>query len=140
MILSLDTNVMIDLVNGRRPSVRRHYDEAAAAGVSLVTSVLAAHEFIYGALISRRPDVHLPNAERLLYDLEIIAWTHDDGLAAARLRRTLRRLGRTIGATDALIAGQALARNWTMVSANLRDFERVEGLQVIDWTAGAEGA
>jgi tRNA(fMet)-specific endonuclease VapC len=135
MILSLDTNAMVDLVNNQKPIVRERYDEAVVSGISLVTSALAAHEFVYGALISRRPELHLANAEELLDDLEIVAWTHEDGLAAARLRRTLRREGRTIGATDALIAGQALAREWTMISANLREFERVEGLQVIDWTA-----
>jgi tRNA(fMet)-specific endonuclease VapC len=137
MILSLDTNVMVDLVNNQRPAVRQRYDEAIASGVPLVTSALAAHEFVYGAIISRRPDLHLANAEQLLRDLEIVAWNHEDGLAAARLRRTLRRQGRTIGATDALIAGQALARTWTMVSANLHEFERVESLQVIDWTSAA---
>jgi len=36
-----------------------------------------------------------------------------------------------------LIAGQALARNWTVVTANTREFNRVEGLNVIDWTVPA---
>lgn len=128
---------MVDLVNHQKPAVRSHYDEAAASGVQLVTSALAAHEFIYGAIISRRPEIHLANAEELLADLEIVAWDYEDGVAAARLRRALRRSGRTIGATDALIAGQALARNWTMVSANLHEFERVEGLRTLDWTASS---
>ncbi len=131
---------MIDLVNNQRLIVRQWYDDARTEGHQLVTSALAAHEFVYGALISRRPEVHFFNAERLLADLEIIAWTYEDGLAAARLRRALRRRGNTIGATDALIAGQAIARGWTVVSANLRDFERVEGLAVIDWTQPPESA
>lgn len=135
MILSLDTNVMVDVVNDLRPTVRERYRETVASGASMVTCALAAHEFIYGAIISRRPHVHLPNAERLLQDLEIVPWTHEDGIAAARLRRALRKTGRTVGTTDALIAGQALARGWTMVSANLHEFERIEGLQTIDWTA-----
>jgi tRNA(fMet)-specific endonuclease VapC len=138
MILSLDTNVMVDLVNDQKPTVRKNYLEAAATDVQMVTSALAAHEFVYGAIISRRPQVHLPNAEEFLKSLQIVPWTYEDGLAAARLRRALRRMGRTIGMTDALIAGQALAQGWTMVSANLREFGRVEGLQVIDWTAAAQ--
>jgi tRNA(fMet)-specific endonuclease VapC len=140
VILSLDTNVMIDLLNDRRPAVRDRYDDAVAHGWGLVTSALAAHELLYGAMISPRPAVHVPNAQRLLGELDVVAWSHQDGVAAARLRRNLRRAGRTIGATDALIAGQALAREWTMVSANLREFERVEGLTVVDWTSAPEGA
>jgi tRNA(fMet)-specific endonuclease VapC len=136
--LSLDTNVMIDLVNGQRPSVRRRYEAAVSSGERIVASALAAHEFVYGAMISHRPDLHVANAEDLLADLEIFDWSYDDGLAAARIKRTLRRAGRTIGAIDAFIAGQAIARGWTVVSANLHEFDRVEGLAVIDWTASPE--
>ena len=134
MILSLDTNVMVDLLNDQIAGVRRRYDAALAVEDRLVTCALAAHELLFGAMISPRPDVHVANAEDLLSDLEIIDWSYADGVAAARIRRALRRTGRTIGAIDVLIAGQALARGWTMVSANLREFERVEGLEVVDWT------
>jgi tRNA(fMet)-specific endonuclease VapC len=103
-----------------------------------VTSALAAQELVYGAMISHRADLHVANAEDLLADIEIFDWNYDDGLAAARIKRVLRRAGRTIGAIDALIAGQAIARGWTMVSANLREFARVEGLTVVDWTASPE--
>ena len=51
MILSLDTNVMIDIVNGRRPDIRDRYDQAGAQGDQIVTCALAAHEFIFGATI-----------------------------------------------------------------------------------------
>jgi tRNA(fMet)-specific endonuclease VapC len=140
LILSLDTNVMIDILNDRTGRVRDKYRAAQAAGDTLVTCVIAAQEFIYGAMISPRPQVHLPNSEALLDELEIAPWTLEDGYATARLRLALRKTGSTIGASDALIAGQALNRRWTMVSANLREFERVEGLSVIDWSGRAEGA
>ena len=138
MILSLDTNVMIDIVNDRSGDVRRRFKAAQEAGDRLVTCAVAAHEFVYGAIISPRPEIHLPNAEALLGELEVEPWTIDDGYATARLRFALRRAGRTVGAADALIAGQALNRGWTVVSANLRDFERMEGLSVVDWRTGPE--
>ena len=43
----------------------------------------------------------------------------------------------TIGFYDVLIAGQALARGWTVVTANVREFSKASGLKVIDWTATA---
>ncbi|MGH6958427.1 MAG: PIN domain-containing protein [Caulobacteraceae bacterium] len=137
MILSLDTNVMIDILNDREGRVRARYSAARAGGDRLVACSITAQELIYGAMISPRPRVHVPNAERLLEELEIEPWTPEDGVATARLRLALRKTGSTIGALDALIAGQALHRNWVMVSANLREFERVEGLRVIDWKADA---
>jgi tRNA(fMet)-specific endonuclease VapC len=134
VILSLDTNVMIDLVNGRRPQVRTRYDEAKQAGHTLLTSSLAVHELVYGAVISRRPQVQLRSAEELLSELDVVDWSESDATAAAQLRAEFRRRGNGIGYIDMLIAGQAIARKWTLVSANLRDFNRVNGLAVLDWT------
>jgi tRNA(fMet)-specific endonuclease VapC len=135
LILSLDTNVLVDLVNGRRPEVRARYDEALARGDQLVTCAVAAYELIYGALISQRPEVQRASAEALLVNLEIIDWSYADGLAAAQIRRGLRRRGASIGEHDLLIAGQAANRGWAVVSANLREFLRIDTLEVYDWTS-----
>jgi tRNA(fMet)-specific endonuclease VapC len=132
VILSLDTNVMIDLANGRQLTVRSRYDAARIAGHTLVTSSLAVQELLYGALISGRPEVQLQSAQELLADLEVADWGESDAMAAARLRAELRRNGQSIGYVDMLIAGQAIARGWTVVSANLRHFTRVNGLSVVD--------
>jgi tRNA(fMet)-specific endonuclease VapC len=134
LILSLDTNVMVDLINGRRPGVRVRYDEAVAQGHQLVTCAVAAHELVYGALISQRPEVHKAVVEGFLKGLEIVDWTFEDGLSAAQLKAGLRRRGASIGEHDLLIAGQALNRGWAVVSANLRHFLRVDTLDVHDWT------
>lgn len=134
MILSLDTNVMVDIVNGGRPDVRAKYDEALARGDQIVACALAAHEFLYGATISARPRVHLARAHELLADLEVIDLTGEDAVKAIPVRQELRRRGQSIGIWDLLIAGQAMNRGWTVVSANLREFARIEGLQVEDWT------
>jgi tRNA(fMet)-specific endonuclease VapC len=134
LILSLDTNVMVDLINGRRPQVRQRYDEAVARGDQIVTCAIAAYELIYGALISGRPEVQRAAAERLLKGVDIVEWSFADGIAAAQVRRGLRRRGTSIGEHDLLIAGQAINRGWAVVSANLREFLRVDTLEVFDWT------
>ena len=136
-VLSLDTNVMIDIINGRRPQVRAHYDAARGAGDQLVASALAAHELLYGAFVSARPDVQTAAAEELLDELDIVDWTFADALGAARVRAVQRRSGSPIGFADVLIAGQAVARGWKVVSHNLKHFDRVEGLAVLDWTQAA---
>jgi tRNA(fMet)-specific endonuclease VapC len=136
VILSLDANVMIDICNGRA-GVRERFDEAVNEGSEIVASPVASHELLFGCLISPRPQHHLDRAQALLADLRRVDLTHEDSLAAARIRRDLRRQGRSIGAYDLLIAGQALNRGWTMVSANLREYTRVENLRVVDWTRPA---
>ena len=50
----------------------------------------------------------------------------------------LRRLGRSIGDIDTLVAGQALARGWTVVTGNVSHFGRVEGLSLIDWGVSSD--
>jgi tRNA(fMet)-specific endonuclease VapC len=139
LILSLDANVLIDLANRRRARVRQAFDDAVAAGDSILASSFAAHELIFGAMISARPTQELAVAERLLQELSVAAFTLEDARSTAELRRRLKMAGRPIGPVDTLIAGQALGRGWTVVTANLREFGRVEGLQVIDWTAPPEG-
>ncbi len=53
--------------------------------------------------------------------------------AAGEVRATLERTGQPIGAYDTLIAGQAVRRGLTLVTANTREFERVNGLMWEDW-------
>ncbi len=134
MILSLDTNVMVDLINGRRPEVRERYDEAVARGDRLVTCAVAAYELAYGAMISQRPEIQRAAVDRLLEGIDIMDWSYADGLSAAQIRRGLRRRGAGIGEHDLLIAGQAVNRGWAVVSGNLHEFLRIDTLEVFDWT------
>jgi len=133
--LSLDSNVLIDLVNGARSDVRSRFESAIGGGAQLATCSLAAHELVYGAMISRRVTLQLQNAEDLLARLSIAPFDREDAITAARVRATLKAQGRPIGSIDSLIAGQALARGWTVVTANTAEFDRIDGLNVIDWTA-----
>jgi tRNA(fMet)-specific endonuclease VapC len=88
---------------------------------------------LFGAAISGRPELQLETANAILGRMTVAEFTLDDAEAAVRLRAALRGLGNSIGAFDTLIAGQALAHGWTVVTANLHEFRRVPGLTVIDW-------
>ncbi len=134
MILSLDSTVLIDL-NNHHPLVRARYDETFYNQASRVICVFAAHEVLFGARISARPAHQEMLIRRLFQDNRLAAWTMADAEATVEVRLSLRRQGQSIGAVDSLIAGQALARGWTVVTSNIREFGRVEGLNVIDWAA-----
>jgi tRNA(fMet)-specific endonuclease VapC len=79
------------------------------------------------------------NSERLRRflsgDLTTIQFDEQDASIAGDLRRTLEAAGTPIGAYDLLIAAQALRTGATLVTANVAEFARVQGLAWEDWTA-----
>lgn len=67
--------------------------------------------------------------------VEVVDFVEEDAVAAALIKANLAARGQMIGAYDLMIAGQALARGWTVVTGNTHEFSRVEGLKLEDWTA-----
>lgn len=134
MILSLDTNVVIELLRATTPHYRLRLDEARADGARAIISSIVLNELAFGALRSARPELHLQRIDALVSAIEVEPWTAEDALAAARVRVELEREGKGIGAFDTLIAGQAFNRGWTVVTANVWEFLRVKGLRLLDWS------
>ena len=131
----LDTNVCIALINGTASQVRARSAQAAQRGEALATSSIVAHELWYGVAKSDRV---AENANRLTAFLHravaVLDYSAKDAQAAGEIRAELERQGQRIGEYDTLIAGQAFCRNLILVTANTREFERVKGLIVEDWT------
>ena len=134
MTLALDTNVFIDLIRGRKPVIRQRRDRVILAGETLVTSLIVYHELQSGVALSRDPVAEGFNVAEVLDEVVVEPLNETDVLAAAGIRARLRPHGRPIGPYDVLIAGQALARGWTLVTSNLAEFSRVEGLDLQDWS------
>lgn len=134
MTLALDTNVFVDLIRGRKPVVRQRRDRAILAGEILVTSLIVYHELQFGVALSRDPVAEGLNVAEVLDEVVVEPLNEADVLAAAGIRARLRPHGGSIGPYDVLIAGQALARGWTLVTSNLAEFSRVEGLEIQDWS------
>lgn len=135
MNLSLDTNVFIALIRGRDPTVRKAFQAALTGGESLHASLIVLDELLYGAEVHAHPITQRESVRLVLAQVAIAPFDAGDMAAAARMRAQLRRRGTPIGAYDTLIAGQALARGWTVVTANACQFAMVGGLKLIDWTA-----
>ena len=129
----------IDVLRGRNALVRDRFQAATVAGAPMCLSVIAWHELMFGAQRSAFPDQAEQRLRTWCARLAIESLEPADVEATAQVRARLPR-GRGIGAYDLLIAGQALARGWTVVTANVREFSRVEGLNVIDWSKSASPA
>ncbi len=104
----------------------------------MMVSVVVVHELISGALGGQKPDAEMDKVNRLLGLVGVAEVSLEDALSSGQIRADLKKQGRSIGDIDTLIAGQALARGWTMVTRNVKHFGRVEGLSLIDWTVGVE--
>jgi len=132
----LDTNACIALINGTSPQLRRRLRRAVAGGRTVAVSSVVAFELWYGvAKSARRPD----NAKRLATffagPIDLIAFDDADARVASEVRAALEAAGTPIGAYDVLIAGQALRRRLTLVTADVREFARVRGLPWRDWAS-----
>lgn len=129
MRYSLDTNAVIGLMNGEPPGVRDKVQRLAPNEACMSTIVL--HELVWGAYKSERVAKNLERLGRLR--LPIVEFGDGDAHAAGQIRAELNRRGTPIGPYDLLIAGQARARGLTVVTGNLREYGRVDGLEVEDW-------
>jgi tRNA(fMet)-specific endonuclease VapC len=69
----------------------------------------------------------------LTHGVEVLPIDDEDALVAGQIRATLRAAGTPIGPYDVMIAGHALRRGATLVTANIREFERVDGLTIKNW-------
>jgi tRNA(fMet)-specific endonuclease VapC len=131
----LDTNVCIALINGSSTKVRSRFIQAVHRHAELTTSLIVAHELWYGVAKSQQV-ARNANALTVFLSREValLDYSEQDAQAAGEIRAELERQGQRIGEYDTLIAGQAFSRNLVLVTANTREFGRVKGLIVEDWT------
>lgn len=134
MKLSLDTDVAIEVMRGRKPHYRVWLEQAQTGGATLHLSSIVFHELMFGAMNSDRPEHQMERVDWLAARMEVHPWTPDDAVEAARIRADLRKSGSSVGGMDALIAGQAVNGDWTLVTGNLREFIRVPTLKLMDWS------
>ena len=88
----------------------------------------------YGASRSPKAARYHPLIDTFLSRVAAAPFDAAAALSFGRARAALAASGPPIGPLDTLIASHALALGAILVTNNLREFERVPGLQVEDWT------
>ena len=129
MIL-LDTNTLIYYLKGVEPVVSRL--QAASPREVAIPSVVA-YEIEYGTLKSGSARRRTVVAD-LLAGLRQAPFDLEAAREAARIRHELEARGLAIGPLDLLIAGTAVSLGAVLVTNNSREFSRVKGLRLADWT------
>ena len=133
----LDTNLCIRVLRDRPASLRARFN-AEADGLCISTIILT--ELLHGAGKSAKPDENRREVERFAARLAVLDFDADAAGHAAEIRTTLERRGQVIGGYDLLIAGHARSRGLVVVTGNVGEFSRVDGLRCEDWLAVATRA
>ena len=120
-----DTDVLIDFLAGREPAAERVARELASG--NLWTTVITRFEMLSGARSARETKI----IGELLDSMKIVPLDVSAADRAANIRRALERKGVGIGMADSLIAGIVLYVGGTLLTRNLRHFQRVEGLDLV---------
>lgn len=126
----LDTNLCIRVLRDRPQGLKERFN-AEADGLCISTIVLT--ELLHGAAKSDRPALNRAKVEQFVARLEVLPFGAEAAAHAADIRADLERKGTPIGGYDLLIAGHARSRGLVVVTGNLKEFSRVDGLRCEDW-------
>ena len=126
----LDTNILIQCLQGKQPLSSRFI---AAIPSEIAIPSVVAYELEYGTL-------KIGSAQRrkilsqMLEGLDEAPFDRQAAREAARIRIALERRGVVIGPLDLLIAGTAMSLGAILATNNTREFSRIKGLRIEDWT------
>lgn len=126
----LDTNIVSDLVRNPQGKVAEHIRKVGEAKVC--TSIIVASELRYGAAKKNLPRLSA-QLEAILGALEVLPFEAPADVAYGLLRARLEQAGKPISGNDLLIAAQALALGYTVITDNEKEFVRVPDLPYGNW-------
>lgn len=127
----LDTNIVSELIKNPRGALAETM-LASERDRFCCTSIIVACELRYGAAKKQSPKL-CSNVEQMLDSLQVLPLDNSVDEVYAQIRTDLEQRGLPIGHNDLLIAAHALSLGLTVVTANEREFSRVDQLNVENW-------
>jgi tRNA(fMet)-specific endonuclease VapC len=129
----LDTNICIYIIREKPIKVLkklRTFDFT-----DIVISAITHSELEYGVAKSSRRKDNQAALNKFLSSLEIIPYDDKAAAVYGQIRSHLEKKGAIVGAMDMLIGAHAQSIPVTLVTNNLKEFKRIPGLRVENWTA-----
>ena len=128
----LDTDTCSCIIKRWRPPVLMRLQAVPIGDVC--ASVITKAELLYGVRLSPRRQQDGVAVDAFLRHLAVLDLP--DGAAAhyADIRAELKLRGQLLGADDLLIAAHARSLGLVLVTNNLREFGRISGLTLENWT------
>ena len=128
----LDTNICIYIIKKNPPQVFKKFSTFTKDDVCISSITLA--ELEYGIRKSNNPTKNKLTWMLFLAEMKIFPFDEAAATEYGEIRASLERRGTPIGGNDLLIAAHARSLGLTLVTNNIREFERVYDLQVENWT------
>ena len=127
----LDTNIVIYVIKRRPPQALDIFNQHAGR---MAISAITLAELHHGVEKSSVPAANLAVVEDFCSRLEVLPYAAKAAQHYGAIRSALEKLGQPIGVNDLHIAAHARSEGLTLVTNNLREFERVPALQLENWS------
>ena len=131
MRLMLDANICIALIKQKPASILNKFNDFQVGDICISSVTLA--ELRYGVAKSQFQEKNQAALDDFILPLEIAVFDESAASYYGALRASLERKGTPIGAMDLMIGAHALSQNLTIVTNNVREFNRIPNLVVVDW-------
>ncbi len=128
----LDTNICIYYLKGQFPQLRKKLLDHNPETIGIPAIVKA--ELLYGAAKSKKSEDTLEQIKKFLLPYKIIDFTDAETPEYAAIRSELEASGNVIGPNDLFIASIVLSHKGILVTRNTKEFSRIEGLAIENWT------
>jgi len=132
MTYYLDANVIISILRGQDPVLKRKLSSIPMKNIKIPSVVKA--ELVTGAYKKHDIKKELDIVVGFTDKFEIISFDSNASLTYGRIRADLEKKGAIIGPNDLIIAATVLSNGGTLVTKNTKEFRRVEGLHVENWS------
>ncbi len=131
MRVMLDTNICIALIKQKPANVVKKFNDFQVGEICISTVTLA--ELRYGVAKSQYQEKNQAALDDFILPLEIAEFDEAAANYYGVLRASLEKKGTPIGSMDLMIGAHALSQNLTIVTNNVREFNRIPKLVVVDW-------
>ena len=128
----LDTNICIYFLKGKNLSLKKKLLSHKPTDIKIPSIVKA--ELLVGAEKSERKKENFDKINRLLLPLEVIGFNDLESIEYSKIRASLEKKGEVIGPNDIITASIVKANNGVLVTNNTKEFKRVKGLKIKDWS------
>jgi tRNA(fMet)-specific endonuclease VapC len=128
----LDTNICIYFLKGIYPNLRDRILHNNPESIRIPSITKA--ELLYGAKKSRQKESNIARINEFLLPFQVEPFSDRHTPVYASIRSNLEKAGNPIGPNDIIIASIVLSNDGTLITHNTKEFSRVDGLKIEDWT------
>lgn len=128
----LDTDILIPYLR-KDAKIKNKVSDLIRRNIILSTTSINVAELYLGAYLSKKKNENLNSVEELISRLDIITFNTDHGRIYGELKAKLQKRGTIINELDIFIAAIVLERDTTLITRNIRHFEKISGLKIEKW-------